>query len=66
MRPEFVSLFPEHLTLGLRGKLVTGPSVGEKVGHVGRGGTSGELIEHVAEIRPRVESVPRRTGADAQ
>jgi hypothetical protein len=44
----------------------SGPDLGEEVAHVITGGTAGELIEHVAEVRPHVEVVPGRTGADAQ
>src|SRR4051794_28819330 len=43
-----------------------GPGIGEEITHVIAGGTGGELIEHVAEARPSVERVPRRTGANAQ
>ena len=46
--------------------VTVGPGIGEEIAHVSAGGTGGELIEHVAEIRPRVETVPRRAGADAQ
>ena len=46
--------------------MTDGPGIGEKIAHVGIGGAGGELIEHVAEVRPRVEAVPRRAGADAQ
>ena len=40
--------------------------MGEKVAHVGIGRTGGELIEHVAEVRPRVEAVPGGAAAHAQ
>jgi hypothetical protein len=43
-----------------------GPYIGEEITHVIAAGSAGKLIEHVAEVRPRVESVPRRAGADAQ
>jgi hypothetical protein len=47
-------------------RMLIGPCTGKKITYIGRGGVDRELIEHVAEVRPRVESVPRRTGADAQ
>jgi hypothetical protein len=40
-----------------------GPGVGEEIAHVTTGGAAGELIEYVAELRPRVEAVPRRAAA---
>jgi hypothetical protein len=46
--------------------VVDGSGVGEKVAHVGIGGTGGELIEHVTEVRPRVETVPCRAAAHAR
>ncbi len=46
--------------------VTNGPGVGEEIADVITGGAAGELIEYVAEIRPRVEAVPRRAGADAQ
>src|SRR5579864_1289524 len=42
------------------------PGVGKKIIYVGRDRAGREFIEHVAEIQPRVQSVPRRAGADAQ
>ena len=42
-----------------------GPSIGKKVSTVGIGRTCDELIEHVAEVRPRFEAVPRRAAAHA-
>ena len=46
--------------------MTAGPDIGKQVAHVSAGGLAGELIEHIAEIRPRVEPMPRRAGADAQ
>ena len=43
-----------------------GPGVGEEIARVGIGRAGGKLIEYVAEIRPRVETVPRRTHAHAE
>jgi hypothetical protein len=43
-----------------------GPGVGEEVARVITGGAAGEVIEHVAEMRPRVETVSRRAGANTQ
>jgi arylsulfatase A len=43
-----------------------GPGIGEKVAHVDIGGAAGELIEHVAEVRPGVEAVPHGAAAHAQ
>ncbi len=38
---------------------------GREIARVGIGRADGELIEYVAEIRPRVEMLPRRAGADS-
>ncbi len=43
-----------------------GPGIGEEIAHVVPDRAGGKLIEYVAEIRPRVETVPHRTGANAQ
>jgi hypothetical protein len=43
-----------------------GPSIGKKVAHVGIGETRGELIEHIADVRPQVEAEPRHAAAHAQ
>ena len=40
--------------------------IGEETADVIAGGARGELVEHVADVRPRVETVPGRTRADAQ
>ncbi|MBA4191968.1 MAG: hypothetical protein C0467_28645 [Planctomycetaceae bacterium] len=43
-----------------------GPRIREKITYVVPGGAGRQLIEHVAEIRLRVEVVPSRARADAQ
>ena len=43
--------------------MTDGPGIGEKIAYVGIGRTGGELIEHVAQVRPRVETMPRRAAA---
>lgn len=43
-----------------------GPGIGEEAAHLVAGGPGGELVEHVAEVRPWVESMPRRAGAHTQ
>jgi hypothetical protein len=43
-----------------------GPGIGQKTAHIGIGGMGGESTEHVAEVRLRIETVPRRSAAHAQ
>lgn len=43
-----------------------GPDIGKKIVHVTAAGTGGQVVDHVAKVRPRIESVPGRAGADAQ
>ena len=45
---------------------MNGPGIGKEVAHFTAAGLAGELVEHVAEVRQRVERVPRRTRAPAQ
>jgi len=46
--------------------VTAGPGIGKKFVQVSAGGTGGELIEQVAEIRPRIAPMPRRTGTKAE
>ena len=46
--------------------LSVSPDIGEEIAYVSVGRTAGELIEHVAEVGPRVETMPCRARAETQ
>jgi hypothetical protein len=53
-------------SLAIRGSTYSGvnsgPGIGQQIADIRVGGSAGELIEHIAKIRPRIEPMPHRAG----